>query len=322
MPAPDLEKPDQREPGRYITRVHAKVNLALAVGRADSTTGMHPICSWMHSINLRDEIEIIRLGKNDDSCYAIGWGSIGDSEADDVPVEWDFKDDLSVRAHRLMEQAVERALPVKLRVSKWIPAGGGLGGGSADAAGVLIGINRLFELGLSHQELVGVALQLGSDIPFFLDEQQMYRDGIPRPAIVEGVGDQITRLDRVHDGQAITLFVPGFGCHTGEVYGVFDELYGADEKHVLDAQRVRRCAQSNPIDQELMFNDLAAPAQRVAPTLGRLKEQLSQSLDQPIHVSGSGSTLFSIGKPGDSAKRGDGVDASAIECSAICTQLC
>ncbi|MBL4698673.1 MAG: hypothetical protein JKX70_07555, partial [Phycisphaerales bacterium] len=170
-----------------ILRAYAKVNLALSVGSVDLQSGLHPICSWMHAIDLFDEVELQKLPESQESRYRIGWARDGEP---DEPAGWSIEHDLAVRAHKAMQRAVGRALPVEIRVSKSIPAGGGLGGGSADAAMVLMGINTLFDLGLSHTQLVELAPTLGSDIPFFIDDADRFNQ-IPRPAIVQGVGDQI-----------------------------------------------------------------------------------------------------------------------------------
>ena len=243
----------------FRTRAYAKVNLALGVGRGEGSDGLHRICSWMHSIELCDEIEISVLAPGQESEYSIGWAqSIGA----DQPVEWTIEQDLGVRAHKVVEEHMGKQLPVRIRISKSIPAGGGLGGGSADASGVLRGLNELFGLGLEQHTLVELAMKLGSDIPFFLDGDR----AMPRPAIVEGFGDQITRNASDHTGVALTLIVPKFGCHTGKVYGVFDEL--VEGTHELGSDRIRSLTTLDSIDASMLFNDLTSAAYSVAPELG------------------------------------------------------
>lgn len=280
------------------TRVYAKVNLALAVGKMIPSIGgqggeLHPICSWMYSINLADEVEIRRLGGGQSSSYAIGWASGHSFNEPDKPVEWSLDQDLAVRMHRSVEEHIGKRLPVKIRVSKSIPAGGGLGGGSADAAGVLMGLNDLFNLEMGLKELVTVAMKLGSDIPFFIDPGHP----IPRPAIVEGVGDQITRLGRVHEGTPIMLFFPNFGCNTGEVYRAFDAIVGCENTDVFDSALVHELASHTLHYESRLFNDLAPPAIKVQPMLGEIREALQDRFGGVVHISGSGSTLFAFGEP-------------------------
>jgi 4-diphosphocytidyl-2-C-methyl-D-erythritol kinase len=300
----------------FGTLAHAKVNLALAIGRRQGPREMHPICSWMHAIELADEIEIDGLDEGQKSVYELGWATSTNALR---PVAWAIEDDLTVRAHRLIEAGVGRSLPIRLRVSKQIPAGGGLGGGSSDAASVLVGLNQLFDLGLTHEQLCAFGLELGSDVPFFLDPCLDTEHPIPRPAIVEGLGETITRLARTHAGSAITLFCPSFGCDTGQVYSRFDEMVDAD--HVIDADRVRRCAGSEQIDNCALFNDLATPAAKVEPELGVLWRTLEAEINQPIHVSGSGSTLFVVGSYEPSSGRA-GEQGSPIGCTIHKSRLC
>ena len=293
---------------QFRIRMHAKVNLALAVGCGDLLSGLHPICSWMHAIDLSDLIEIYKLPDGQESSFAIGWAQ---ASGDDLPVDWSAEDDLVVRAHKAVEAYIHRTLGVKIRVSKSIPAGGGLGGGSADAAGVLIGINTLFDLGLRHDELVEVAMSLGSDIPFFLDTDSE----IPRAAIVTGFGDQVARLEQSASGESLMLIFPSFGCHTGRVYQAFDEL--VDSGHVLESGLVEEIAGHREIDADRLFNDLAEGAKMVSPELAGLIEEFSGLFEQRVHVSGSGSTLFVLG-PNDALCPEDGL----MGCRFVKTKLC
>ena len=93
--------------------------------------------------------------------------------------------DLVVRAARALQRATGSGLGVDIAVDKRIPAGGGLGGGSSDAASVLLGLNRLWQLGLSRETLMDIGLGLGADVPFFVFGQ---------PALACGVGEKLTAV--------------------------------------------------------------------------------------------------------------------------------
>jgi 4-diphosphocytidyl-2-C-methyl-D-erythritol kinase len=274
-------------PDRIETRAYAKVNLALAVGPPlpppGSHAGYHPIASWMHAVDLADAITLTR---SDSTEYDFAWDDGG-------PVGWDPASDLCARAHRALESLAERTLPLRIRVRKSIPAGGGLGGGSADAAAVLLGIRTLFRLPVSDGQLAACAHALGTDIPFFLDPQAREQARPQRPAVVHGLGERMDRLPRRND--SLTLICPPFGCATGAVYRAFD----AHPTRHCDEVRVRAVAESaaGAIDPHALFNDLAAPAERVEPRLALLRRGLEHALDTPIHVSGSGSTLFCFAEP-------------------------
>ena len=112
----------------HAAPAHAKLNLALAVGQPDEQTGYHPIASLFTAIDLHDTVSVRAL--HDDAApsqYAIAWD-------DGADTEWPSADDLAVKAHRAIERLIRRPIPIQLTVTKRIPAGGGLGGGSSDAA--------------------------------------------------------------------------------------------------------------------------------------------------------------------------------------------
>ncbi|MFT5422885.1 MAG: 4-diphosphocytidyl-2-C-methyl-D-erythritol kinase [Phycisphaerales bacterium] len=284
--------------GTIETRAYAKVNLALAVapphpeGHADA--GLHPVCSWMHAVDLHDTVRVIPTDPDDPSSFEIKWADGGD-------VSWPIEHDLAFRAHDAMEQASGRHLPVRIEVIKSIPAGGGLGGGSADAAAVFMTLDRMFMLAFGGDKLTDLSRRLGSDIAFLIDPE-VEPDNPPRPAIVEGLGDVVTRLAPVRAD--ITLILPEFWCRTGAIFAAFDK---SDRSGGFDPARVRQLASAQPIasgariasgdtiDSAGLFNDLADPACAVQPELGELRSALRESLQQPVHVTGSGSTLFILG---------------------------
>lgn len=266
-------------PDAIHARAHAKVNLALAVGPplppGGVHAGYHPIASWMHAIDLHDEITLTHAAE---TRYDLAW-------ADGTPIDWAPDADLCVRAHRALESLTGRTLPILLRVRKSIPAGGGLGGGSADAGAVLLALRDLFALELDDRTLAACAHALGTDIPFFVDPDAWRAGQAPRPAIVSGLGDRIERTER--RSHPLTLICPPFGCPTGAVYRAFD----ADPTRICDEAKVRALA-AGPIDPHALFNDLTGPAERVEPRLHELRTQLGDALGLPVQVSGSGSTLF------------------------------
>jgi len=260
---------------------HAKLNLALAVGPPIARgpgAGFHPIASWMVPIDLADEVRIEPLPPGSTSRVEVRWQS-------GSPVEWPVESDLATRAHRALE-AVAGPLPCVIRVTKSIPAGGGLGGGSSDAAAVLRGLAQAFELSPAPGALSALAHSLGSDIPFFIDEDRP-PDHPPRPALVTGLGDAVERLDARTPDAPVLLICPPFGCPTGEVYRTFDAAPRPFRPEAVD-----RLARAPGLDPADLFNDLAEPAERVRPALAGLRRALTEGLGVPVHVSGSGSTLF------------------------------
>ena len=253
----------------------AKLNLALSVGPPDGE-GMHPICSWMLTLNLVDEMQLTALQPDRLSRYAILWHEEARQRRD---IDWSITSDLAVRAHLALERYVKRTLPVQMKLEKRIPLGGGLGGGSSDAAAMLRGVNRLYELNLSDRVLEGIAASLGSDVPFLV------RGG---SAIVEGTGELIDHDENMPELHAVLIF-PDIGCETGLVYRTYDQQGPTG----LESQRIR-ALKDQPIDGEILFNDLATPALEVAPDLANHQLRVADIASMPVHVSGSGSTLFTI----------------------------
>ncbi|MEE8508068.1 MAG: 4-(cytidine 5'-diphospho)-2-C-methyl-D-erythritol kinase [Myxococcota bacterium] len=253
----------------------AKLNLALSVGPAQAD-GRHPICSWMVTVDLCDELQVIRLEPDQLSRYAILWHDEAKRPSD---IDWPVSRDLAVRAHLALEQRTGRTLPVQMKLEKRIPVGGGLGGGSSNAAAMLRVTNDLFGLGLSVGELRETASGLGSDVPFFVSGGS---------AIVEGLGDRVEPQPAVHDLHAVIAF-PEAACPTGQVYGIFDEL----GEGPLRPQRVRALASTEaPLRPDAVFNDLARAAVRLAPPLEKYLAGLTRLAERPAHVAGSGSGLF------------------------------
>jgi 4-diphosphocytidyl-2-C-methyl-D-erythritol kinase len=258
-----------------VIRCPAKVNLSLSVGALDPQRGLHPIASWMIALRFADELTLERAAA---STFAIEFVD-GHQQ-----VDWPLEKDLAYRAHDVIESHVGRPLPIALRLAKHIPPGAGLGGGSSDAAGVLVGVNQLFKLKLDHAMLIALGLRLGSDIGFLvaamLGEPSM---------LVRGFGDRFEPLPLDRTLHLVLIF-PGFGSPTGPVYAAFDRLHPEARVNV-------RALRDEP------FNDLAPAACDVTPRLGQIQAALRQTLNRPVHITGSGSTLFVIAEDDAHAKR-------------------
>ncbi|HMB55748.1 MAG TPA: 4-(cytidine 5'-diphospho)-2-C-methyl-D-erythritol kinase [Arenimonas sp.] len=151
----------------------AKLNLFLRiVGRR--TDGYHQLQTVFQLVDWGDTVSIRR--RRDDEIHRVGGSDYG------VPAV----DDLVVRAARLLLLAVKSEHGVDISVEKHIPAGGGFGGGSSDAATVLVVLNRTWGLGLGEDALAELGLQLGADVPVFVRG---------RNAWAEGVGEKLVPID-------------------------------------------------------------------------------------------------------------------------------
>ncbi len=257
---------------------HAKLNLALSVG-PPGVDRMHPIASWMVTIDLADELTVTRLAPESLSRYAILWHEDARRTSE---IDWSVTKDLAVRAHLALEQHTGRDLPVQMLLRKRIPVGAGLGGGSANAAAMLRVANRLFDLGLTTADLIEIASGLGSDVPFLV---------VGGSAVVEGLGDRVVPTRPVEDAHFVLVF-PEEACPTGRVYAAFDDLLARKTHAGVQSERVRELAEAGRLRHEACFNDLTDAALRVAPSLSRLRCEIGAIAERDVHLSGSGSTLF------------------------------
>jgi len=143
-------------PGAVTVRVPAKVNLQLAVG-APRRDGFHNIATVFHAVSLYDDVTASAADSDDIRVTVEG------AQADQVPTG---EDNLAVRAARLLAQRAGVPPAVDLHLHKTIPVAGGMAGGSADAAGALLACDALWGTGLSRGDLLELAAELGSDVPF------------------------------------------------------------------------------------------------------------------------------------------------------------
>lgn len=270
----------------------AKVNLTLSIA-SPLANGYHPLASWMVAVAFADQLRLARA--------ASGKSSFHLAFAKDAPmpgaVDWPIEKDLAFRAHRLLEERAGRSLPVELTLTKHIPAGAGLGGGSSDAAATLVGVDRLYELRTPLADLKTLATKLGSDVAFLVGAL----NGEPS-SLVTGLGESLEALP-IREVIHLVLILPGFGCPTGEVYRAFDTAHPHSAgKRDADAARVRAIASRWPVPQDAPFNDLAEPACAVRPQLRDIRDRLTKELGIPVHITGSGSTLFVIAPTAQTAK--------------------
>ena len=264
-------------------KANAKVNLTLHVGKV-LETGMHPIESKIARVAFSDDIEMTRLDSNAPSSYTILWHEDAPTKTE---IDWSITDDLAVQAHRLLESTAGHSLPIQLKLKKRIPVGGGLGGGSADAAATFIGVSQLFDLNI---DLNALAITLGSDIPFLLHGKTCH---------VRGAGESATPTE--FELLDLVLIFPPYSCSTEAVYKAFDTL------------------KPNEIRTS---NALFAAACLVEPQLAIDIKALATISGQEIHLSGSGSTMFVICNNAEHASELAMNIEEQTEFAALATQTC
>ena len=269
-------------------RAPAKINLYLRVFPR-AADGYHPLRSWFRTIDLADELW---LGEGE-AMDELDWAEAEDElrldrivclHCSDASLPADSSN-LAVRSAEAYASAYP--MPVDISLQKNIPIGAGLGGGSADAAAVLAGLNKLFSGSVSYADLNSMAAHLGSDVPFAL---RAILDPITDAACT-GRGEIVQPFapGRRH---VVLLIVPDLEVSTAEVYRRFDELPAPPEDDEPDF-----AAWSHLPALELLpklRNDLEPASFSLRPELAALREQAQALVGRPVRMTGSGSALFCL----------------------------
>jgi 4-diphosphocytidyl-2-C-methyl-D-erythritol kinase len=275
--------------GSVSVRVPGKVNLYLAVGdrRGD---GYHELTTVFHAVSLFDEVTV----RNADvlSLELVGEG------ADQLPTD---ERNLAWRAAERMAEHVGRAPDVSIMIDKSIPVAGGMAGGSADAAAVLVAMNSLWELALPRRDLRLLAAQLGSDVPFALHGGT---------ALGTGRGEELATVLSRNTFHWVLAFAEN-GLSTSAAFAELDRLRDIGDPPRLD--------EPGPVLAALAAGD----PEQLAPLLGHEMQAAAVSLDPALRralragveagalagiVSGSGPTCAFL-------------CASATSAIDVCTQL-
>lgn len=252
----------------------AKVNLILRVleRRPD---GFHAVWSLLQTVGLDDELTFtIKPG---------GTPRI-DLRCDHALLAAD-QSNLVYRAAQLVLERVDRAVDLSITLTKRIPLGAGLGGGSSDAAATILGLTRLLGLNWSVEQMAEVGQQLGSDVPFFF---------LAPAAYVTGRGEQV-RPVRLTGARWIALVNPGFPVETKWAY----HQLSATRSAVLPlSPALQRLAARSVLDWSevvtLAENDFEAPVFARHPVLAQIKQQLLEQGAEAALLSGSGATIFGV----------------------------
>jgi 4-diphosphocytidyl-2-C-methyl-D-erythritol kinase len=256
-------------------RTHAKINLFLSV-QARRADGFHEIETIFHAIDLSDDMELRpRPNAEIDVGMSFATGVRGAT-----PVR---EDDLVLRAAMLLARRAGVQAGARIDVTKRIPIGAGLAGGSANAAGALIGLNELWAAGLKPQDLQELAQELGSDVPFCL---------IGGTARGTGRGEVLVPLT-VSAELWFALGLSREALATTDVYRTWDELPATPEISAASMVEALAAGRTKEVGL-LLHNDLEAAALRIRPELAQKKELLLEAGALGACLSGSGPTLIAL----------------------------
>jgi len=251
----------------------AKINYLLDV-TGKRPDGYHDLRMIMQRVDLCDKITLTLTDTSDInvSCPSKG--------APDGPgnIAW--------RAARALLDRAESGVGVNIEIIKNIPVAAGLGGGSSDAASVLMGLNELLQLGLSDQHLMEIGGTLGADVPFFI---------FKKTALAEGVGDKLTPLPGMPKCW-ILLVNPGVHVSTAWVYRSLQLTSGGE------LNKLPKFFESIDDVVSILSNDLESVTIPAFPVIADIKSRLMDLGAAGSMMSGSGPTVFGVFKSFDAAE--------------------
>ncbi len=282
---------------------NAKINLYLSVTskRAD---GFHGIDTVMHTVSLSDEVTLTLAGNGKRAVRLVLDGG-----------KWlptDGKNIAYAAAMLFMERAGINA-EIHIKLVKRIPVAAGLAGGSADAAAVLRGMNRLFNRPLTEKVLLAIAAELGSDVPYCL---------LGGTALCTGRGEQITRLPDTLMLNAV-IAVASEHVSTPAAYAALDALYSDFDGSVPVESGNSLCellssVKSGVLDVRGLYNIFEEAVLPTCPGAVGIKSRLSELGARYVMMSGSGPSVFGIFDTADSAQKAanaltaEGITAHAV----------
>ncbi|MCH9666971.1 MAG: 4-(cytidine 5'-diphospho)-2-C-methyl-D-erythritol kinase [Actinomycetia bacterium] len=237
--------------GSVTVRVPGKVNLYLEVGdrRAD---GYHELNTVFHAVSLLDEVTVTTA---DVLTLTVSGEGAESLPVDDANLAW--------QAAELMAEHVGRAPDVAISIGKSIPVAGGMAGGSADAAAVLVAMNSLWELGVPRRDLHALGAQLGSDVPFALHGGT---------ALGTGRGEELATVLARNTFHWVLAFAAG-GLSTKKVFAEIDRLRAAGDRDLPP-----RLESPEPVLAALASGD----PEQLAPLLGNDLQPAALSLDASL----------------------------------------
>jgi len=260
-------------------RAPAKINLSLDVlGRRPD--GYHALRSVMQTLDVHDTLEL-----SPDPTGALTLTCDAPALIGPTNLAW--------RAADLLRQETGYTDGARLTLRKRVPVDAGLGGGSSDAAAALLGLNRLWGLGLSIERLAVLGARLGSDVPFFF---------YAPTALATGRGETVASLPplpRVH----VVLYKPDSGVSTRQVFAALTPALYSDGSRTEALLAALRADPPLPPDRWPLSNDLQRTVRLLYPAVARALDALRDAGASNPLMTGSGSTCYALFPDEDDARR-------------------
>ena len=273
-------------------RSPAKVNLYLEVLRK-RPDGYHEIQTLMQRVDLSDEVEIERGGQ----------GIRLVSEGGEVP---EGMENLACRAARIFCEEFGIPGGFQIRLKKRIPVAAGLGGGSSNAATVLMGLNGLLQAGGDEERLMALGAKIGADVPFFIFQKS---------ALARGIGEKLTAISLPRPLWFLML-VPSFRISTAWAYQTYDHLPSQKKEPMFIKDSYADLADLLPV----LKNDLESAALTRHPQIAQMKEELLARGARGALMSGSGPVVFGLFSTKKEAERAEKAMALPAGWKTVITQ--
>ena len=253
----------------YLIKAYAKINLGLDVVKR-LENGYHEVKMVMQTIGIYDEI---LLEKTDS-------GIIVTTDSRELPKAGD---NLVLKAAKLMAEHYQISGGMRIHLKKRIPVAAGMAGGTTDAAATMKGINRLFDLGCTLQELMELGVKLGADVPYCI---------LGGTALAEGIGERLTALPPAPDCYVLVA-KPDISVSTKYVYEHLDAA-GIPEHPDIDGmvRAIEEGSLQGVLDR--MENVLESVTARDYPVINAIKSRMKELGAVNSLMSGSGPTVFGI----------------------------
>jgi 4-diphosphocytidyl-2-C-methyl-D-erythritol kinase len=269
----------------YQLLAPAKINLHLEILglRPDN---FHELAMVMQSVELADVVEV----KDSVNGQIILHCDVAEIPQDET--------NLAYRAAALLRQHCGQSKGVEITLHKRIPMAAGLAGGSGNAAAVLVGLNLLWDLGLTEAELQSIGAELGSDVPFCISGGT---------AIATGRGEEITNISPLQQGAVVLGKYRSLSVSTPWAYGAyrqqFGDSYAVGDQLVAKSQGIHQIKLIQAIENQdtttigqLLYNDLEKVVLPAYPLVAELRAAFGRTDNLGVMMSGSGPTVFALAK--------------------------
>lgn len=260
-------------------KAYAKINLGLDVLRKRED-GYHEVKMVMQTIDMFDRVELGKVRKP---------GIFVQTNLKYLPVN---QDNLVYKAARLFMDEYKFTGGIEINLKKYIPVAAGMAGGSSDAAAVLYGMNKLYETGLSLEELMKLGVKIGADVPFCI---------MRGTALAEGIGEKLTKLPAAPNCHVL-IAKPPFSVSTKWVYS---NLKAGELKEHPDIDKLIEALSAGNLRNmtQYMGNVLETVTEAEYPQITELKKIMTEEGALCSLMSGSGPTVFGLFEDKNDAER-------------------